>query len=205
MRPDDIPQPNYDDARAYTVTGRTLNGLLKALQRRTPKPGREIRIQEDMDGFSIHSTAETATLCPLGSISITGPTEATISGSVVMAGPDLHDIPPHSISTAVDREELLWLDMDITANIEDGFLLPGIASTSAPTWGNGASYPPHTIPTSPSAEGTAIIPIGYLVVAGGVPTLYPAGCGTVTVAHCPGSLTITRTPLTSAPPDPVYY
>ena len=138
--------------------------------------------------------------CPLGELVtwVDDPdTKVGISGGVVYAGPNVFAVDRHEINLNVAFDGYAWLEVGITANLEDGVLLPGLSASTTPVWKTGSSYDDQTIPTATDETGTAIIAIGRLVVdvTGGTPgvaTLSPAGCGHATVTHCPGSLTISR-------------
>lgn len=148
---------------------------------------------ETPNGRIVRVSIDLQSLCPFGVISAgPGANQASISGGSVTAGPDLHDVQPHAISTATDGNSLVWLSVSVVANVQDGLVMPGLNSSSAPTWGEGASYPPQTIPTALSPSGIAIVPIGSVTIAGGVATLAPTGCGSLIVNHCPGSLSASR-------------
>lgn len=190
MKPDDLPLPNYDPGRYYTVGGRLLNTLIKAAVRRTPKAGDNVRIAEDLDGFTIHAAGGTAPAsCYWGNV-IEYSGDHFLSSGILQAGPDIYNVAPFTIPTGTDGTLYVWLSCDIVVNTEDGILLPGIASSSAPTWHSGAVYPSQTIPTAPDGEGTAIIPIAEVIIAGGVPTADPAACSHLALTHCPGTLSV---------------
>ena len=171
----DLPTPNFDAGRSYWVSGRTLNALIRGIWRRTPLPGNGVTTQETERGVF----------------------KTGIRGGVVYAGPNVYSIDPFEINLSIARDDLVWLRVAIEANAADGVLLPGIESSTTPTWNTGSSYPPQNVPTADDPSGTAIIALGRLVVdtSGGTPgtaSFTPESCGPATVNHCPGTLSIVR-------------
>jgi len=81
-----------------------------------------------------------------------------------------------------------WLVANVTANEEDGVLLPGCELTSVTT-GSGTSVPSNTIPTAASTTGVLHISLGEWMLG----KFTPSGCGNIQVNHCPGTLSHTRT------------
>lgn len=80
-----------------------------------------------------------------------------------------------------------WLVCNMTANEEDGVLLPGGNLTSATT-GSGSSVPDNNMPEIGSLSGQLNISLGEWM--GGVFT--PAGCGNIQIFHCPATLSYSR-------------
>jgi hypothetical protein len=80
-----------------------------------------------------------------------------------------------------------WLVANVTANEEDGVLLPGCELTSVTT-GSGTTVPSNTIPTAASTNGVLHISLGEWMDG----KFTPAGCGNIQVSHCPGTLSYAR-------------
>jgi hypothetical protein len=137
--------------------------------------------------------------CPFGTlISTTTASEEPVTtyhllGGAVTAGTGVWDVENYEIDVSEDGFFLLWVDTDVVANTSSGLILPGLASSTQSTIGQGASYPSQVLPTVASeGAGTSIVPLGYVVIEAGKPTLYPSGCGSIIIQHCPGSLTYSR-------------
>ena len=135
------------------------------------------------------------TLCPFGEI-ITFEGDEYIRGGVVYGGDSNWDVADYPINLAVDSDNLIWLEVGITANTEDSVLMPHLESCDEPTWESGSvagGYPSNTAPNITTGVGTRIVPIGQLTVVDGVATLDPVGCGNITLGFCPpNNLSITR-------------
>ena len=80
-----------------------------------------------------------------------------------------------------------WLVCIVTANEEDGVLLPGCNLTYVTT-GSGNSVPDNTVPEIGSLPGQLNISLGEWM--GDVFT--PAGCGNIQIFYCPGTFTHVR-------------
>jgi hypothetical protein len=132
--------------------------------------------------------------CPFGEvISLTENDEpvTAVRGGVVYAGDTVWDVDHRSVDLAVDLEELIWIEVGVTANMEDEVLLPGLETSNAPEWKTGppaSGFPDIEVPGVPSATGKAVIAVGTLKVKEGVASLDGAGCGNIRITHCPGSL-----------------
>lgn len=136
----------------------------------------------------------TATICPFGTWRKASGTAGEIIGGPLYAGSDVHDVEAYNIDLG-DRTKVVWISVEFTPREADGVLLSGIATSSAPTWNEEDSYPAQTIPTIESGyatPGTAIVAIGTITVTGDIIKFEPAGCGSITVHHCPGSIYHTR-------------
>jgi len=112
-----------------------------------------------------------------------------IRGGSVTGGDSVHQVNDKAFSVASDFDHVVWLSISVTANEQDNVLLPGLETSSAPSFETGASYPDQTLPTIDTPAGTQIIPLGTLVVESGVPTYTHTGpCSPVQLNHCPGTL-----------------
>lgn len=134
--------------------------------------------------------------CPFGRLTtwLDGSTTITgIRGGAVTAGPNVFDVDNLAIDLDTPATFLVWLETAVTANEEDGLLLPGLSASVQTTMETGSSYPSQTIPTiASSGEGTSIVPLGSVTVAASVARFSPSACGDVTINHCPGALSYTR-------------
>jgi hypothetical protein len=124
------------------------------------------------------------------------PPEQAMRGGIIHCGPNNWFIADEAVDTSTDYDLLVWISVSCVVNTDDDgeLLLPGIASGTEPvTWSSGASYPANTPPTVASPSATVILPIGRLVVADGVASFTPSGCGNFTVTHCAGEIGYSRT------------
>jgi hypothetical protein len=116
--------------------------------------------------------------------------EILLLGGTVTGGSGNITVPDLSLAT-VGEEPVdgthHWLEVSITAIVEDDVLLPG-GDVTAATDGSGTTLPDNTIPTYSSAAGTLYISLGSWALG----KFTPAGCGNIQVSHCPGSLTYSR-------------
>lgn len=146
-------------------------------------------------GKSQTTAAAAAAPCPFGEI-ITVDGDKYIRGGVLYGGDDNWNVADYLINLAADSDNLIWLEVGITANTEDSVLMPNLESSTEPTWGSGAvagGYPSNTAPNITTGVGTRIVPIGQLTVVDGVATFDPVGCGNITLGFCPpNNLSITR-------------
>ena len=184
------------------------NTLVDALAARTPRPSAGMEIVSTSGGFSyrvrqtVGGTGAVLADCPFGQIvrwtegeGEEAVTKTGIRGGVVYAGDKVWNVPNKELNLAADGTFLVWLEIGVTANVEDDVLLPGLETSTEPVWQQAAgsgNYPDQTLPTAPSGTGTAIVAIGLLTIANGTAKLTAAGCGTIRVAHCPGSLSFER-------------
>lgn len=177
------------------------NMLIDALEARTPRPGMGLEIVSMAGGFTFRvrksssSESSSASTCSFGEI-ITfkdgDQTKTGIRGGVVYAGDKVWDVEPKAITLTASGTFKVYLEVGVTANVEDGALLPGIKTSTAPEWKQAAQYPSQTIPTTPSGTGKVIIAAGTLTIEDGIATFDRAGCGAIQVGHCPGILTHSR-------------
>jgi hypothetical protein len=102
---------------------------------------------------------------------------------------------PFPFPLGTDGEFLIWIEVGVTCNSEDDLPLPGLLTSTEPTWETGTlagGYPDTIQPDGTTPTGTAIIAIGTLTVTDGLPSWEPAGCGNITLGYCPTNISITR-------------
>lgn len=179
------------------------NMLIDAIEARTPRPGIGTELVSTSGGFT-YRVRKTAALgpdsgeCAFGEILSFKEGEQIktgIRGGVVYAGKNVWNVDHHPLDLDASGTFKVWLEVGVTANEEDGVLLPGINTSTAPEWNlvNGDdNYPNQTIPTAPTGNGKAIIAAGILTIEAGSATFAKAGCGTIRIDHCPGTLTHVR-------------
>lgn len=142
------------------------------------------------------SSSPADSYCPFGEIITWTASETTLTGirgGVLYAGDQVWNVPNKALTLSAAGTFLVWLEIGVTANIEDDVLLPGLETSTEPVWHQAAigdGYPSQTLPTAASATGTVIVAIGELTILNAVATLFPTGCGTIVLDHCPGSLII---------------
>ena len=179
------------------------NTLIEALEARTPRPSAGLDLISMSGGFAYRVRQMgggngTIPGEPFAEI-ITwkdGETKKTgIRGGVVYAGDKVWNVDHKPLNLEASGTFKVDLEVGVTANVEDGVLLPGIKTSTAPEWmqvsGDG-QYPNQTIPTAPAGTGKAIIAIGILTIEDGAATLMPAGGGSIRIDHCPGTISHTR-------------
>jgi hypothetical protein len=178
------------------------NTMVDALAARTPRPSAGLEIVSTSGGFSYRarqaaaSTGAALSDCPFGQI-VTWVEDETsktgIKGGVIYAGDKVWNVSNKELNLEATGTFLVWLEIGVTANVGNGVLLPGLQTSTVPEWkqvgSDGGNYPDQTIPTAPAGTGKAVVAIGLLTITDGAATLSPAGCGTIRVTHCPGSLT----------------
>jgi hypothetical protein len=131
--------------------------------------------------------------CEFGSIiSING--DSAIIGGVVYAGDKVWNVAPQPIFGS-SGSFLVWLEIGVTVNSEDGFAFPGLKTSTAPIWRNGGlsgGYPDMNQPTGASPTGTAIVAIGSFTIDNGTISFTPTSCGDVKINYCPTNLSVER-------------
>ena len=180
------------------------NLLIDALIARTPRPGPGTEIVSSSGGFSfrVRTTAGGGSAAAPGEpfAEIVTWKEAEIKktgirGGTVYAGDKVWNVENKALDLEAAGSFRVWVEVGVTANVEDGVLLPGLQTSTAPEWkqesGDG-NYPDQDIPEAPSGSGKAIIAIGVLTIANGTATLAPASGGSISINHCPGNLGHTR-------------
>ena len=184
------------------------NMMVDALAARTPRPSASLEIVSTSGGFSYRSRQAAASAgaassgCPFGQI-ITwvdgegdgATTKTGIRGGVVYAGDKVWNVSDKELNLDADGTYIVWLSVDVTANVADDVLLPGLKTSEAPVWDKAAStgsYPDVGIPDKDDPTGRAIVALGKLTISSGSASFKPDGCGSIFVDHCPGSLTFAR-------------
>ena len=179
------------------------NLLIDALIARTPRPGPGTEIVSSSGGFSfrvrtVGGGSAAAPGEPFAEIVTWKEAEIKktgIRGGAVYAGDKVWNVENKPLDLAATGSFRVWLEVGVTANAEDGVLLPGLQTSTAPEWkqesGDG-NYPDQGIPEAPSGSGTAIIAVGVLSIANGTATLVPSSGGSISINHCPGNLSHTR-------------
>jgi hypothetical protein len=186
------------------ILAKDWNLLIHALEARTPRPSAGLELVATTGGFTYRARktagGSSATIPgdPFAEI-ITwkdGETKKTgIRGGAVYAGDKVWNVDHKALNLEAAGTFKVWLEVGVTANVEDEVLLPGLKTSTAPEWkqvSGDDSYPNQTIPTAPAGTGKAIIAIGILTIADGAATLMPAGGGSIRIDHCPGTLSHTR-------------
>jgi hypothetical protein len=110
-----------------------------------------------------------------------------LRGGTVSGGTGNETVPDFSIPSSPTDESHLYLEVDFTATLIDGVLLPGGNVTGANVR-YGAAIPSNDIPTATNEDGKLYIDLGDFLDD----TFRSAGCGNFQVSHCPGSLSYTR-------------
>lgn len=186
------------------ILAKDWNLLIDALEARTPRPSAGLELVFTSGGFAYRVRRSAAgggvagTPCPFGEI-ITfkdGETNKTgIRGGVVYAGDKVWNVAHKALNLEASGTFKVYLEVGVTANVEDGVLLPGLKTSTAPEWkqvGGDGNYPDQDIPEAPSGTGKAIIAAGLLTIEDETATFERAGCGAITITHCPGTLGHTR-------------
>lgn len=154
-------------------------------------------------GQNIRFSAGTGQACPFGEIiSVSdGTYTQAISGGAFLCGDKNFNVAYRGIVLGTAGSWLVQITLtgiDPATDDDNQVFLSGVITASGtPTWGTVAytgtqNYTANTNPSSPSGTGTIVIPIGLLVVAAGVATFTPVGCGTIDATQCGGILTHTR-------------
>lgn len=182
------------------------NTIIDALAARTPRPGSGVELVATPSGFTFRIRSRGSggggssggAECPFGSITKwtegegeAATTKTGIRGGVVYAGDKVWNVEPQELNLAADGEFLVWLEVGVTANKEDGVLLPGLETSTEPDWMQGAlsaGYPDIEVPAADPGTGKAILALGNLKIEDGSPTFAKTGCGNLRVTHCPGTL-----------------
>ncbi len=123
------------------------NTLVDALAARTPRPSARMEIVSTSGGFSYRARqcgwrqGAARSDCPFGQI-ITwvegegeeAATKTGIRGGVVYAGDKVWNVSNKELNLEATGTFLVWLEIGVTANVEDDVLLPGLKTSTAPEW-----------------------------------------------------------------------
>lgn len=179
--------------RRIAVIERVLSGLRREriYSPRTDGITESFTVLASLDGSE--ESTESGGSCQFGSAYQEGE-QWYLRGGALTCGPDNYDVPDQTFTAPAEGASFLaWVEVDFEANEEDGVLLPGILSSSAPQWDNGSAYPDNTVPTSADPTGKCIIPVGRVSTTSGVTSLASTGiCNPVVIAHCPGSVSYSQ-------------
>jgi hypothetical protein len=116
------------------------------------------------------------------------PAAKAIRGGVIYGGGANKDVEHFTLDLETDAEMLVWLEVGITANTEDGVLMPHLETCDDPTWETGTiagGYPDNTTPDKVTGDGVRIVPIGKLIIKEGAAAFERTGCGHITLGFCP--------------------
>lgn len=180
------------------------NRIIDALIARTPRPGLGLELVASPSGFTFRMRSRAASggaavaECPFGQLTTwtegegqAATTKTGILGGVVYAGDKVWNVEPQELNLDADGEFLVWLEVGVTANKEDGVLLSGLETSTEPQWQQGAlaaGYPDISVPEEDPGTGTAIVALGSLTIEEGSATFSKTGCGNLRITHCPGNL-----------------
>lgn len=134
--------------------------------------------------------------CPFGRLtSIEG--ESAIIGGMVYVGDKNYTVEPYIIDVAAAGKKYIYLEIPCEVNRDDNnqLMLPHIkTSTWTPAYEDDSTkFPDNVNPVVDTGIGTIIIPIAIVVTTtSGLSSFEPSGCGNITVDHCMGSLSFTR-------------
>lgn len=142
--------------------------------------------------------------CPFGeiiSIPDTDPVQKGIRGGVIYCGDQTWNMDPQDLNLAGAGVWLVWITISVEVNRDDDetIILPGIKTGTRPTgdwdktaWTEGTDYPANTAPVAETGAGTIRVPLGKLTIASGAATFEAAGCGSITIGQCAGTLSHAR-------------
>lgn len=131
----------------------------------------------------------------------TDPVQKAIRGGIIYCGDQTWNMDPQPLDLEVDGVWLVSMAITCESNRDDDgeILLPGILTGTRPTgdwektaWTTGTDYPDNDPPDVSDGLGTIHVPLGKLTIADGVATMERAGCGSITVGQCAGTLSHTR-------------
>jgi hypothetical protein len=182
------------------------NTLVDALGARTPRPSAGLELINTSGGFAYRMRQIASSgggtdpaECPFGEIITWTEGETTktgIRGGVIYAGDQVWNVPDKELNLEATGTFLVWIELGVTANIEDDVLLPGLLTSTEPVWDKvasvGGDYPDQVIPIAPDGIGKAVVAIGVLTIEDGSAKLAATGCGTIFITHCLGALSHDR-------------
>lgn len=174
------------------------NLMIDALQARTPMPAHNAELVASTCGFTYRfrqSSSQSAVQSgqPFAEIISwnEGNTRKTgIRGGAVYAGDKVWNVDHQPLNLGASGVFQVWLEIGVTAVVEDNVLLPGIKTSTAPQWKqqSGDNFDDQQIPELPEGTGKAIVAIGTLTIEDGAARLLPASRGSILISHCPGIL-----------------
>lgn len=192
---------DFEAGKSYLVKAETLLAWRRALIEDRAIPGDGLAETQTPQGRIISFEkigllgGAGGAACSFGEIfQVEGDTH--IRGGNLYAGDSNKLVAPLAIDVGTDSESLIWLRVPITANTEDGVLMPHLESCEDPTWQTGTvagGYPDNTSPDIDTGEGVRIVPLGLLTIVAGEASFQPTGCGDITLGFCPpNNLSIAR-------------
>lgn len=131
--------------------------------------------------------ATAAEPCPFASVYRDGG-NWYLRGGHVTTGIDSLLIDPLLIPVGDDGTFSVWVEIDLTANNDEGYALPGIEKLDSAKIGSGSTIPQGQVPEAPGFSGKLIAITATVTVTNGRPTVVPGHCGNIFVTHCPGQL-----------------
>lgn len=188
----------------HPILAKDWNLLIDALEARTPRPSVGLELVFSSGGFAYRAPKSksdrtgNAAPCAFGEIIQfkENDTEKTgIRGGVIYAGDKVWNVAHRALNLEASGTFKVWVEVAVKGNVEDGVLLPGLETSSAPEWKQASdegNYPDQEMPELPSGNGKAIIAIGILTIEEGRASLERVGCGAIQITHCPGTLGHTR-------------
>ena len=114
--------------------------------------------------------------CKLDAYPINGVGKTVVKGGLIQAGISNMLIPDYVLDLDVDIDKLLWVNVEVIANMDDdnSLFLPGIKSATSPDGiQSGAAFPLSTKCLIPYGTGSYVHKIGRIVISSKVPTYYP--------------------------------
>lgn len=176
-------EPN-EVQRGELPTAEWANSVVSSIQRRNRVKKRTMRYG-----------AGGGEICIFGEIVVDEGIQKLLGG-VVVCGDKNFNVPNWDINSSLTRDVFVYITCPVTVNTDDDgtLLLPGVLTSSGNPviQENSSNYPDSTNPSVPTGEGTIIIPLGKLKVTGEQGTFTPAGCGSIRIDHCSGSIFTVR-------------
>lgn len=198
MKLSDVPEPKYEAQRPYAVTGKILNGILRAIRKRTLMPGRGIKFEETVDGGTqVHATGALGSGLSLGgnfSTLYEQDGDTFLMGGNLGAGEGSESLDDYmvldaaALPTGVVSGDRLWIELTLSAILDDDneAIIAGVELTAA-AYGYGATPPANVFPGL-STSGTLVLEIGRWNDT----EFLPGAGGNFVIAACPGNYNVTR-------------
>lgn len=194
---DPLPEPSYDPAATYALSGRVLNLIFQALRVRTPIAGPDILLQDTAGGFIITATAG-------GSITNTGAFRTLFTdddghtilqgGSITGGNGGSHTFDDYKVIDVTtgpvqSAGTILLVQVNCEATIANGLMLPGCkVLTTGHAWDTAATLPDNHSFTTAAATGDLYYEIGRWTDD----AFLPAGSGNLHASGCIGDFHIAR-------------